>query len=72
MQCLNEKGWSGAKASSIAAQKTKPDKEIIDFDQWKEDIIKECHEMNFDPHQLVEASYKPQKNLFQTVKENNR
>ncbi|HCJ1109598.1 TPA: conjugative transfer relaxase/helicase TraI [Legionella pneumophila] len=67
---LDEKGWSGAKASSIAAQKTKLDKEIIDYDQWKEDIIKECQEMGFDPHQLVASSYKPQQNLFQTLKEN--
>lgn len=67
---LDEKGWSGAKASSIAAQKTKLDKEIIDYEKWKEDIIKECQEMGFDPHQLVASSYKPQKNLFQTLKEN--
>jgi hypothetical protein len=57
------------KAVSLAAQKTKPDKEIIDFDQWKKDIIKECHEFNFDPHQLVESTYKPQRNMFQTLKE---
>ncbi|MGM9451934.1 conjugative transfer relaxase/helicase TraI [Legionella bozemanae] len=66
---LEEKGWSGAKASSLAAQKTKLDKEIVDFERWKEDIIKECRELNFDPHSLVEATYKQQKNLFQTVKQ---
>ncbi|WP_392536747.1 conjugative transfer relaxase/helicase TraI [Legionella sp. 227] len=66
---LDEKGWTGAKASSLAAQKTKPDKEIIDHEHWKEDIIRECHELNFDPHQLVEATYRQQKNVFQTVKE---
>jgi conjugative transfer relaxase protein TraI len=67
---LDEKGWSGAKASSIAAQKTKLDKEIIDYDQWKVDIIKECQDMGFDPHQLVASSYRPQQNLLQTLKEN--
>ncbi|HBD7398683.1 TPA: conjugative transfer relaxase/helicase TraI [Legionella pneumophila] len=66
---LDEKGWSGAKASSIAAQKTKLDKEIVDFDQWKEDIIQECQEMGFNPHQLVESSLKPQQSLFKSLKE---
>lgn len=65
---MDEKGWSGAKAASLAAQKTKLDKDILDFDQWKKDIISECHDKGFDPYKLVESSLKPQ-NRFQTLKE---
>ncbi|HAU1387076.1 TPA: conjugative transfer relaxase/helicase TraI [Legionella pneumophila] len=64
-----EKGWSGAKASSIAAQRTKMEKEIIDFDQWKQDIVTECNEMGFCPNTLAEAARNQQKNRFQSIKE---
>jgi conjugative transfer relaxase protein TraI len=66
---LEEKGWSGAKASSFVALITKLDKELIDFEQWKKDIIKECHDMGFEPQKLVESSLNPQHNRFQTLKE---
>lgn len=67
---MEEEGWTGAKASSIATQRTKTDKEIIDFDQWKKDIILQCKERGFDPFQLVKESQKPaEKNILQTVKE---
>lgn len=32
--------WSGAKGASLAAQKTKVDKEDIDYPSWKENIVK--------------------------------
>ncbi len=68
---MDENGWSGAKAASIAAKKTREDKEIIDFDQWKKDIVSECRERGFDPHQLVEQSFtrNSQLGLVQTIKE---
>lgn len=68
-ELLDEKGWSGAKASSLAAQKTKPEKEAIDFDQWKKDIVTQCHDMGFDPHKFVETTHHSQKGLFETVKD---
>lgn len=68
---MDENGWSSAKGASIAAKKTRADKEIIDFDQWKKDIVTECLERGFDPHKLVAASYKPSSQLSfaQTIKE---
>lgn len=66
---LEEHGWSGAKAASLAAQKTRPDKEIVDFEQWKKDIISSCNEKGFDPHKLVASTQSLKLNLFQTLKE---
>jgi conjugative relaxase-like TrwC/TraI family protein len=43
-----ENGWQGAKASSIAAQKTKVDQELIDIEGWCKDILQECHEFGFN------------------------
>jgi conjugative relaxase-like TrwC/TraI family protein len=67
---MKENGLIGAKGAFIAAKKTRQDKEIIDFDEWKKDIITDCHEMGFDPHALVEQSRKPRAHLsmLQTMK----
>lgn len=62
---MNEEGWSSAKAASIAAQRTKLDKEIVDFNQWKKDILSECHTHGFNPYELVKKSY--QRDIKQTV-----
>lgn len=66
---LEEKGWSGAKASSIAAQKTKMYKELIDIDQWCQDILQECHEHEFDPHHFVSTIIQNNTSLVKTLKE---
>lgn len=69
-QCMKEEGWSGAKAASIATQKTKKEKEIVDFEQWKKDIIFDCKSRGFDPFQLVRESCAPQKtNILETIRE---
>lgn len=69
-QCMENEGWSGAKAASIATQKTKKDKEIVDFEQWKKDILIDCKARGFDPFQLVKESCKPEINsVLQTIKE---
>jgi len=66
---LEENGWQGAKASSIAAQKTKVDKELIDIEGWRKDILQECHEFGFNPHAFV-SEISLQKNSFiKTIKE---
>lgn len=66
---LEEKGWSGSKASSIAAQKTKMDKELIDIDSWRKDILQECHEHEFDPHHFVTTITQNNTFLVKTLKE---
>lgn len=63
---MEEKGWQGAKASSLAAQKTKIDKEEMDLQQWRDNIVQECKEFGFDPHHFVN-SIKPQQSLLQTI-----
>jgi conjugative transfer relaxase protein TraI len=63
---LEEKGWQGAKASSLAAQKTKLDKEDIDLSQWRDSVLQQCQELEFDPQHFV-TSIKPQKSFLQTL-----
>lgn len=67
---MKENGLTGAKGASIAAKKTRQDKEIIDFGQWQQDIIRDCLDMEFDPHQLVQRSLSPRSELglLQTIK----
>lgn len=66
---LDEKGWAGAKASSIAAQKTKIDKEILDVDQWRETITNESKEMGFNPHEFVASVGKAEQFSLHQLKE---
>ncbi|MFA6302177.1 MAG: conjugative transfer relaxase/helicase TraI [Legionella sp.] len=66
---LDEKGWAGAKASSIAAQKTKIDKEILDVDQWRETITNESKEMGFNPHDFVASIGKAEQFSLHQLKE---
>lgn len=65
---LEEKGWKGAKASSIAAKKSRTDKTIVNFEDWKKDIVVQCKERNFDPHHLVQAALNPERSLFGSIK----
>lgn len=66
---LEEKGWSGAKASSIAAQRTKIDKEILDVDQWRDDITQELEEFGFNPHEFVASIGKSDRFNLDNLKE---
>lgn len=65
---MEDKGWQGAKAASIATQRTKTDKEIVDFAAWKQGILTSCKSFGFDALQFV-ARIKEPKNLFARVKE---
>ncbi|MBY0377853.1 MAG: conjugative relaxase, partial [Gammaproteobacteria bacterium] len=65
---MEDKGWQGAKAASIATQRTKTDKEIVDFAAWKKEILTTCKSFGFDALQFVARIQEP-KNLFSRVKE---
>jgi conjugative transfer relaxase protein TraI len=65
---MDEQGWSGAKAASISAGRTREDKELIDLDKWRENLVLECVEHGFDPDQFV-SSVKPQNFLVRAFKE---
>ena len=65
---MEEKGWQGASAASIATQRTKVDKPIVDFTVWAKDILATCKSFGFDAERFV-ASIKEPKNTFVRVKE---
>ena len=65
---MEENGMQGAAAASIATQRTKTNKEIVDFDAWKKDILSTCKTMGFDALQFVADTMKP-KNMFARAKE---
>lgn len=65
---MQDKGWQGAKAASIATQRTKTDKEIVDFAAWKTEILTTCKTLGFDALQFVARLNEP-KPLFTRIKE---
>lgn len=67
-QYMEEHGLQGARAASKAAQRTKMDKEIVDFDSWKADILRSCKSLGFDAHQFVSQIKEP-KSIFARIKE---
>lgn len=67
-QYMEEHGLQGARAASKATQRTKMDKELVDFAAWKEDILNDCKSLGFDAHQFV-AQIKEPKSLFTRIKE---
>ena len=67
-QYMEEHGLQGARAASRATQRTKMDKEIVDFAAWKADILTACKSFGFDALQFV-AQIKEPKNLFARIKE---
>lgn len=67
-QYMEEHGLQGARAASKAAQRTKMDKEIVDFDSWKADILRSCKSLGFDAHQFVSQVKEP-KSIFARIKE---
>ncbi len=67
-QYMEEHGLQGARAASKAAQRTKMDKEIVDFDSWKADILRSCKSLGFDAHQFVSQVKEP-KSIFARFKE---
>ncbi|HBD7476117.1 TPA: conjugative transfer relaxase/helicase TraI [Legionella pneumophila] len=67
-QYMDEHGLQGAKAASHATQRTKMDKEIVDFEAWKGDILKSCQSHGFDALNFVTKIKEP-KTLFEKIKE---
>lgn len=67
-QYMKEHGLQGARAASIATQRTKTDKEIVDFAAWKKEILTTCKSFGFDALQFVARIQEP-KNLFSRIKE---
>ncbi|SFM08110.1 conjugative transfer relaxase/helicase TraI [Legionella jamestowniensis] len=65
---MEEHGLQGARAASKATQRTKMDKEIVDFSAWKADILTVCKSFGFDALQFV-AQIKEPKSLFARIKE---
>lgn len=67
-QYMEAHGLQGARAASLATQRTKMDKELVDFAAWKENILSTCQSLYFDARQFV-AQIKEPKNLFTRIKE---
>ncbi|HDV5785636.1 TPA: conjugative transfer relaxase/helicase TraI [Legionella pneumophila] len=67
-QYLEDHGLQGARAASRATQRTKRDKDIVDFAAWKADILTTCKSFGFDALQFV-AQIKEPKSLFARIKE---
>ncbi|CDZ79416.1 Multifunctional conjugation protein TraI [Legionella massiliensis] len=65
---MEEHGLHGARAASKATQRTKMDKEIVDFAAWKADILTACKSLGFDALQFVAQTKEP-KPLFARIKE---